>query len=51
MPFAHVDAIPDDVLRNFLGQFRPGHGWLICDLLQLPWQLFVLAALYGLVSP
>lgn len=49
MLFFHVYVIPDETLWAFTRQYRPGHGWMTCDLLQLPWLLFALAVLYGLV--
>lgn len=51
MLFFHVYVIPDDALWVFTRQYRLGHGWLTCDLLLLPWLLFALAVLHGLVLP
>lgn len=51
VPFFAVYAIPDEALWAFPGQYKPGYGWLTCDLLQLPRLLFALAVLYGLVLP
>lgn len=51
MLFFHVYAVPDEALWTFPGQYKPSHGWLTCDLLQLSRLLFALAVLYGLVLP
>jgi len=50
MLFVHVDAILDEALWTFPGQYSPGHGWLTCDLLEWP-LLLALVVLYGLVLP